>query len=77
MKLYIAVCHDRHIDEDVTAHLTREAAIEYARAYMRKHVADPDALAEEDDGERWTMQYEYEEDSAFVVAAGLPEGGGT
>lgn len=72
MKLYIAVCCDRHIDEEVTAHLTRDAAIEYARGFMLDTVARNEYLTEEDDGERWTMTYEGEDDHAFVVQVEVP-----
>lgn len=67
MKLWIAVVHDRHIDPEASAHLSREAAIANARSYMAEHVAEPAGLRETDDGERWSMWYEYESDNAFVV----------
>jgi hypothetical protein len=68
MIVYIAVCQDRHIDPEATAHTSRDAAIAWARQYMREHVSNPDGLRERDDGDRWAMWYEYESDAAFVVS---------
>jgi len=74
MIVYIAVCQDRHIDQEVTAHTSRDAAIAWARQYMREHVSKPIGLHESDDGNRWSMWYEYEIDNAFVVSGEMTLG---
>lgn len=66
--LFITYCHDRHIDPDVQAFTDKQAAIDYAWEYMRDSVAHPELLTEEkSEGCVLWIQYEPEDDHAFVV----------
>lgn len=68
MKIYVAYCHDRHEDPDITAHATQEEALDYAEEYLREQVAHPLELTSwEDVGDgRWEMRYNVERDHAIV-----------
>lgn len=68
--LWMAVCQDRHLDADLSIHKTREEAIDYARAYMRAHVARPDDLIESDSPGRWDIESSHDDsDNAYVIYA--------
>lgn len=69
--IWVAICQDRHLDTDITAWRSRDAAIEHARTYMREHVNYPEMLSENDYGEHWWMRYEAESDYAHVAPAPL------
>lgn len=67
--VYIAVMQDRHIDLEIEVFDYREAAIKWARKYMKEHVAHPEGLEENDNGNRWKITYKYESDYAYVIQA--------
>lgn len=67
MSEYIAYCQDRHLDPVQRVFPSREKAIKFARKYMASHVAHPEGLSEHDDGTKFEILYEYEEDYALVV----------
>jgi hypothetical protein len=68
LKVYIAYCHDRHIDPDIEIFTDKDNAISFAREYMRHHVAYPEDLREEKlEGYDLYIAYAEEEDHAFVV----------
>lgn len=72
MKLYIAFCHDRHIDPVVRVFSTLEAANTYAKTFMHAHMAHSDGIVEEiDDDGMYCAQYQYEDDHAYVMEATL------
>ena len=72
MTLYVAYCHDRHLDPVVRVFSTLATAIDYARDYMESHVAFPEDLKEGDlDGYLFWIGYMDEEDEAWVKAVTL------
>lgn len=69
MKVYVAYCNDRHIDPVVEVFDEAEKAKEFARQFMRTHVASPDFVQEDEEvpGFVLVLRYFIAEDHAFVV----------
>jgi hypothetical protein len=73
--LFVAYCHDRHLDPEIRVFTTLVPAMKWAKAYMTDHVAHPEHLTEstygDDDTTTYRIQYELESDHALVVPATL------
>lgn len=66
IQIWIALCHDRHLDPDVEVFQEKQDAVSHARKYMNEHIAHPDRLYEEDIGGQFWIMYELESDYATV-----------
>lgn len=67
MTLYVAYCHDRHIDPVIEVFTDREAACRFARDFMQSHMAHAEGIKEERvAGHVLFLRYTYESDHAFV-----------
>lgn len=74
MKIYVAYCHDRHVDPVIATFTTPEAACDFAREFMQENMANPKGITEETvEGHVLYLRYEYESDHAFVVETELDE----
>lgn len=76
MKLYVAVCEDRHSDVDIAVFDTPEKAIEYAKDFARGNERHPELMPEDErfqDIPEWVYNetYDYEGDSVHVIATTL------
>jgi hypothetical protein len=77
MKLYVAYCHDRHVEPEVRVFTDRTTAIEYAKQFMHWSMAHPEGIVAGDEdghpieGYEAYFSYKYESDHAFVVAVEL------
>ena len=53
MKIYLTICHDRHIDDDITAHRTLIKARKYIEDWIKSY-----------DGKYvWTKEDDYTDDN--------------
>jgi hypothetical protein len=67
MKLYAAICSDRHIDTVVRVFDTPEKAIAYAKAFVKENCRYPEYIEEEQiDGCLYYSTYSTEEDFVMV-----------
>jgi hypothetical protein len=73
MKIYIAVCCNRHTDDDIKLFTTAEAAIVYCQNFIRDQEARPCDVEEQDVSENWIYYclYTAEGDSVRVEVAEL------
>lgn len=53
MKIYITVCHDRHVDDDIKAHRTLKKANAYLNKWMKMYDNLLYGWEEEDEIEGW------------------------
>lgn len=74
MKIYVAYCHDRHIDPVIRVFSNRDKAVEFAREFMDEHMARPSLVKTEtvDCYVLW-LQYEPESDHAYVIETTLDD----
>jgi hypothetical protein len=76
MKVYIAVCKDRHINPVVAAFTTEPLAEKFAREFMDDHMAQPSKIEERHvEGCLLYLVYGDEGDYAFVVESELDQPG--
>jgi hypothetical protein len=67
MKIYIAVCEDRHTDADVKVFTAPEKAIEYAKQFVLENASYPEDVEEwKTEGWLYHVTYSNEGDSVYV-----------
>ena len=72
MKVYVAYCHDRHVDPVVSVHQHSDDARHRVDDVMRDAVAHPSMLQREEvEGYVYYLAYGEESDHAFVVECEL------
>ncbi len=72
MKLYIAICIDRHIDEVVRVFSTPEKAIDYCKRFMKENANYPEEIREEPiNGWLYNAIYSSEGDNVRVEESEL------
>lgn len=64
--MWLAYCEDRHIDPETFLFKDRNKAINFIREWMKDHVAHPEYLEEEENGEEFRITY-LESDFATVT----------
>ncbi len=74
MNIYVACCHDRHIDPVVRVFLDLGEAVIWVNDWMDAHVAAPDLLQEEQTDFAYWLSYGDEEDHAFIAEVEMPAG---
>lgn len=65
MPLYLAICHDRHIDSVVKVFDTPEKAITYAKQFVKDCARHPENINEYPVG-GWLYHCEYSNEGDFV-----------
>lgn len=66
MKLYTAQCYDRHIDPVIRVFDTADAAIAFAKAFVKYSARHPDSIEEETIA-GWLYFCRYGEDDRVLV----------
>jgi hypothetical protein len=67
MKLYIAICEDRHLDTTARAFDTPEKAIAYAKAFVEEHCYHPEKIVENIcDDCLYSCSYSVEDNFVYV-----------
>lgn len=75
MKLYVSVCHDRHVDDEIKVWSNAYRAINHAKSFMEEYTDAYGYKIEERDIEGWLyLSYcDLAESSAYVFETELEE----
>jgi len=65
MKIYLAICIDRHVDPHVKAFAVLERAKKYARGWVDENARHPESIEESDVG-GWLYHCQYSEEGDYV-----------
>ena len=64
MKIYIAICHDRHVDDDIKVHRTLAKARKYVESWIKSYRKDRYKWTREDDDtpDNWVCTWDSDSD---------------